>query len=48
MRPPLAQKYTASCGLACLAYLINSSEEHLLEENSDILSIEKLNFIGLF
>lgn len=44
----VAQKFAASCGLACIASILEKSEESLLKENLDILSLEKLNFMGLF
>lgn len=39
------QHYALGCGLACIAYLTNITQADLLQQNPDILSFEKLQFI---
>ncbi len=42
------QKFVNSCWLACISYIVGIPEEQLLQENPDILTVEKLNFIWLY
>ena len=46
--PYFAQSFALSCGLSCVWNLLGKSDRQILQENSDILSEEILNFVWLY